>query len=462
MTALERGLAAARLLARGAPTLGGQDPGEAEPQPFARVRLEEGPTVTVGQPVGVVVEVLVPTWFTSAPSFPVVEIPDALVLLEGRGVNSTERIDFRTWAVQSRRYRVYPQRPGAFEISAVPVAIRYMSESGGPRTEVTVSPPAIAFDAELPPGTEDFPYFISTTGLELSQELDRDPTSLVVGEAFSRTIVATVQNALAMVIPPLSQDPQPGLAFYPDPPQVTDDGGARGTQIVGTRRERGTFVAEEVGDYTLPAIELVWWNLEAGTLERASLPAVRISVESNPDLAVEILPPVEDPEVEDGEADSGRRVSIVERLRRWAPPLAAVLLGAWLLTSLWKRVGSTVRERLRLALRRRAESEAAYFARFRRAALAGDPKATWNSLTSWLDRIRRSGRTATIRGFVEAAGDPDLGREVAALDAVLFSTGTAPDGRWSGRPLYRAVSRLRRRRAVSDSAGEQELHLNPR
>jgi hypothetical protein len=277
-----------------------------------------------------------------------------------------------------------------------------------------------------------------------------------------RTIVVTVQNALSMVIPPLSQEPQVGLAFYPDPPQVTDQGGARGAQIVGTRRERGTFVAEEAGDYTLPPIELVWWNLEGGKLERASLPAVQVSVDSNPDLAVSIPPPVEDPEVEDAEIDAGGRVSIVERLRRWAPPLAAVFLGAWLLMSLWKRFRSTVRERIRQADRRRAESEAAYFARFRKAALAGDPKATWNSLTAWLERIDGSSETATIRGFVEAAGDPDLEREAAVLDTLLFSEGGAPDGRWSGRSLYRGVSRVRRMRAVSGSAGEQKLHLNPR
>ena len=111
-----------------------------QPKPFARVRLEPGPRVTVGQRVTVAVEILVPTWFTGAPRFPDLDVADAITVFEDRGTNFTERIDNQTWAGQSRQYHVYPQRQGLYEIPAIPIRVRYNAEGGGARAEVTVSP----------------------------------------------------------------------------------------------------------------------------------------------------------------------------------------------------------------------------------------------------------------------------------------------------------------------------------
>ena len=61
-----------------------------------------------------------------------------------------------------------------------------------------------------------------------------------------------------MVIPPLPAAPQEGLAAYPAPPQVEDSGGERGQAIRGTRTESVTYVAQQEGEYRLPAIELAW------------------------------------------------------------------------------------------------------------------------------------------------------------------------------------------------------------
>ena len=249
-----RSIPVAALLAVSALPLLAQEPAEPEPRPFARTRLEPGPRVTVGQPVTVVVEVLVPSFFTGAPRFPALDVDDALAIFKDRGINFTERVDGETWAGQSRGYDVYPQRPGEFEIEAIPVRVRYRSESGGARTEVTITPPPLSFQAVLPPEAADLPYFISTTELGIEQSFDREPRTLKVGEAFVRTITMTVEDALSMVIPPLPADSVPGLAVYPDPPEVTDEGGERGERIVGRRVERITYVAEEAGEYRLAPI----------------------------------------------------------------------------------------------------------------------------------------------------------------------------------------------------------------
>ena len=442
-----RSIAVTALLAVSALPLLAQ-PAEPQPRPFARARLEPGERVTVGQPVTVVVEVLVPSFFTGAPRFPALDVDDALAIFEDRGVNFTERIDGETWAGQSRGYDVYPQRPGGFEIEAIPVRVRYRSESGGARTEVTVTPPPVRFEAALPPEAADLAYFISSTQLGIEQSFDRQPGTLKVGEAFVRTITVTVEDALSMVIPPLPADSIPGLAVYADPPEVRDEGGERGERIVGRRIERITYVAEEAGEYRLAPVALAWWDVGAQRLRRASVPALEIRVQPNPELVAEIPLPLEEIAGEPAAAESRPRVSLLDRLRRWAPPLAAAALLLYLLARLWRHFQPAVRQRLTDARLERRESEAVYFARFRRAARSGDPRATWNRWTAWLDREHRGPGCATIRAFVQGTGDPDLEREARALDALLFAGDGSGGLPWSSRALCQAVSRARRRRRL--------------
>lgn len=143
--------------------------------PLARTRFEPAASVTVGQPISVIVEILVPSYFMGAPGFPDVDVPDALVIFEPRGTNFTERIDGETFAGQSRRYTIYPQRAGDFVIPEIPVTVRYFSGSGP--TDATVSPAPVRFAAHIPAEAERFGYFIATTKLSLDEQITPQPTS---------------------------------------------------------------------------------------------------------------------------------------------------------------------------------------------------------------------------------------------------------------------------------------------
>ncbi len=67
-------------------------------------------------------------------------------------------------------------------------------------------------------------------------------------------------------------------------------------------------------------------------------------------------------------------------------------------------------------------------------------------MTSWLDRRRYRSGSATVRGFLEQTGDPELDRQVEILDAILFGGkgGGKDSGSWSGKELYRRTARARR------------------
>ena len=432
-------------------------------QPIARVRLEPEGLVTVGQPLTVVVQVLVPSFFTGAPRFPDLDIPDAITIFTDRGTNFTERIDRATWAGQDRRYTIYPMRAGVYEISDIPVEVRYSAPGVGPRATATVSPPSVRFEARVPPEAEGLDYFIATSTLTIQESFDPRPDTVLVGEAFTRTITFTVHDALSMVIPPMTFDTVPGLGVYVDPPTVEDTGGERGQAIIGTRVESVTYVAQEVGSYHVPAVELAWWDIGAGRLRRAALPAVDFQVAPNPAIVSEIpLPP--DSVIEAAVPAERMRVSLMSLLRRWGLPTVVALVIVVVLVRLVRRRGGTVRERIIALRRRHAESERSYFRRFRRAARTGDPRKTLRYLMFWLDRRSKQSEPATLSRFAREAADPQLDRQAESLRTRLYAPTGKPTKPWSGNQFAASVARGRKRSVPTSrdaSDGRSLPVLNP-
>jgi hypothetical protein len=416
--------------------------------PFARTRLEPGAVVTVGQPISVVVEVLVPSYFMGAPGFPDVDVPDALVIFEARGTNFTERIDGETFAGQSRRYTIYPQRVGDYEISEIPVTVRYFSGSGA--ADATVSPAPVRFAAQIPAEADGLGYFIATSNLSLVVQIVPETHELKVGEALTRTLTITVNDALSMVIPPVSFEPIPGLGVYPEPPVVTDSGGERGQAIVGTRVEAVSYVAELEGSYRLPAVELTWWDVNAERLRSALAPAVELEVVANPDLATAFALP-EDDSPDEATNEDAARVSILDRLKRFGIAVGVLGLLALVLYRLVRRYRPGVET---------PESEQTFFRRFRRAARSGDAAATARTLMFWLDRRRARPGPALFSDFAEAACDPALERQAKALGDVLYADSIDPDA-WSGKMLYRRVDKARKKRLPEKNAEDELPPLNP-
>jgi len=429
-------------------------------RPFARTRLDPGPTVTVGQPLRIIVEVLVPSYFTGGPRFATLDVPDALTLFEDRGTNFSERLGRTTFAGQSRSYVIYPQRPGAFRVDAISVTVPYFDADAG-RTTATVAPPPISFEAVLPPEAEGLSYFISTSRLSLSARYDPAPDTISVGDAFKRTITATVNDALAMVVPPIGADSIAGLALYADPPVVDDQGGERGERIVGTRTESVTFVALEEGEYEVPGVELQWWDVNAARLRTETVPPISFVVlpavvEAPFELAVDSA----EAEVAAGEATS--RVDLLGLLRRYGPWLLALVAVVWIGVRIWRRHGARWIAAWRAAKAAKAESEAAYFDKFRVAARHGDPTATLNALTAWYDRARSPSDSAALSDWISATGDAELANAYDALTAVRYGKG-AVEKQWDSATLLTAVTRARKQLAtpLDRLAGASLPPLNP-
>jgi hypothetical protein len=427
-----------------------------------RARIEPEGEVYVGQKVILSVDVLTSSWFTSAPRYPELRLGDAVVLTpEGSSVNFTDRINGQTWAGQTRSYYVYPQKAGRYTIPSLTVVVNYALPDRSSSDDIEISSPELTFSARIPEEAEGL-AFATTSRFTVEEETDPDTASFRVGDTFTRTITMEAEDTAGMMIPPLRFDEIEGFALYPADPTVADES-YRGT-FRGKRIESVTYVLEKEGEYVLPEIALHWWDIKNEEMKQEVLPAIEMSVEPNPDLDPELLASLG----RDAGAEAEEKVGFLPGAtarRLWAFLLICAVVGAALLL-LWRKYGSRILQWGAAWLGRRRESEAAYFRRFRKASMKDDPKETFRRLMLWLDHLEEPDAPRSMEALARESGNPELQREAASLNALLFGrTEAARDVKWSAKRFFRLVCRarnsLQRRRKAAGRLHRLLPPLNP-
>ncbi|MDJ0858665.1 MAG: hypothetical protein QNJ03_06280 [Dinoroseobacter sp.] len=250
-----------------------------------RVTVElSAPETLVGQPLDLVVTILVPTWMPKSPVYPTFEVPSLMVRLpEKSTISISDRIDGATWAGVRRTYKLYPLSAGVFRIPSQDFTLTYADPETRDPLEVTVPSPDVVFESVVPEAARGLDPLIVAEGFALEQEVE-GPDTLSPGDAVVRTLRAAIEGTTVVMIPALIPVAEtPGLRAYPAEPVITEEE-ARGA-ISGTREEKVTFLAQTNGEAALPAIRLDWYNIGSGEIETVEVPGFVVTVEGASDAA---------------------------------------------------------------------------------------------------------------------------------------------------------------------------------
>ncbi len=436
--------------------------------PLVRARIEGNGEVWVGQVVPLRVEVIVPSWFTGAPRFHELEVPNAVTLSPEGTVNFVVQSGVKTFSGQSLRYLIYPQIKGKYTVPSAKVEVTYALPDGTPSQPRLLASSPVQFEARIPPGAEGAKYFLTTTNFLITQSLDRKPDALRVGDSITRTVDMTAEDTVGIGLPPLKFEAPEGIRLYSGTPKVSEK--AERGKIEATRTESATYVLEKEGQYTLPEITILWWDPQKKRMNKDSLPPIGLQVQSNSGFSTEVFASSQEPEKTQVEEHSR---TVLERLKA-SLPWVLLLLGVCLLLLILRRIlswkGISIRSSLAERKRRRADAERTYFERFRKASLSNDARGSLRELMFWIDRINTRSAAPTLKQFVEQSGMPELLKETNQLSESLFAEmietdHVEPERKWSGKSFYKLVASARRARIRKDKKpqgrGEQMLSLNP-
>ncbi len=391
------------------------------------VRVPES-TAWTGQRLAVFVDLRTQGSFGGATAFSLPQIPGCFLFKPGSATVSSREIEGETWFVQTHEFAFYSQKSGTLEIP--PFEVRFGSRDGftGPVTDRKETVPATTVTINRPPGTETSGFLVTTDSFEVSEQWQPAPGPAQQGAVFKRTIIQRANNVPGMALAPAPGTAPDGMRIYP-PDVQTNDTSDRG-DLRGERRETLTYLAQEPGTHTLPALTWQWWNPHTQKLESKTLPAVTFEIAAAPSAATPAA-----------RATGGRRAWLW-LIAALAVAIAGIALrrriGAWL-----ARLKQWLRPPDRVAARQ-----------LLRACRGHDARAAHEAWTAWCEATSFS-PTADHPG-----GDDALHRAVLELQRHLF--GPEPGAAWQPELLDRAFrARLARKSRYSQpdkSAGLPPLN----
>ncbi|MET4068744.1 hypothetical protein ABID58_003542 [Bradyrhizobium sp. S3.2.6] len=402
------------------------------PAPRVQVTIDP-PRVVVGQQATLHVIVLAPNYMTSPPELPGFQLRNA-VTRQLQSVNTNEQRDGAFYAGVRFEYAIYPQEPGSYAVSDQKVHVKYAAEPPATR-EVDIVLARVSFEAFIPDAAAELRPFLSATRLNAEQTIKRSSDQLKPGDAVTRTVTIAAEGTPAMLLPPQPFADVDGLKLYPAQPALADKTEGRTDVMSSTRVDSATYMLERPGDYSLPAIDIGWWNTGDGKVQQVHLDAVPLKVIADPAGGTV---PIDGSDV--GRTWSGLVGLIADH---WPSVLVATLIAValgWFAPGMARRAADYHRRR-REAYR---QSEAFAFDRLRRAVRHRDASTAYFALLDWLPRLEATSSRNTISAFKSVACDPALDGQIGAIEHELFAR-QHDSHRWSPRQLLRHVTVARRR-----------------
>jgi hypothetical protein len=390
--------------------------------------------------------------YSDLPGLP--EIPEAVVMPLGQAMSTVTILDGQRYGVIEQRFAIIPEQSGSLMIPPISVTSSVRLETGGRARRSGVRIGTEAMQVEVLPIPAEYPArqpWLPAEDLVITDEWRPNGAGMEVGDPIDRILRARVTGNVSSIIPPFGADlPERHFRQYPEPPILEDD--SDGASVGGTRIQRYSLIPTAPGSVTLPAVEIVWWDVAAHEVRTSRAPPRTLRIAGTapaPELAPEPLETVS----ENGAAPPEMNLDVRSEQVPWPGPERRRALWLLLLTggALVLALGLARRIRRNLASGRTHSEHGRVLERERWLALkdacrGGDQHAMHRALLAYLRTHFAATPAEALRRFRELGHGPLLER----LNAALYRPDS--DAVVSGRELLRAVRSLpsKRKRGGAD------------
>ena len=384
---------------------------------------------------------------------PKLEKGDADIIFLGSSNPSFVKRNGRSYQMIERYYAVFPRSEG--ELVFAPSVFRgsvadERQQRGfnmpmfntGKRVTAYSSKASLSV-AEQPKGFTGNNWLPSSQ-LSLDMTWSQSPETMKAGEPVTATIMVMAQGLKAEALPEITINWPDSIKSYPEKPEFRTDKRANG--LVGLRQEKVVLVANQNGEFQIPAIEVVWWNTITNQQQTERINGFTVKVDGA--AAVQSLSPtpaVAEPEAlanDEGVQDSAlvkQELSTFDALSAvYADNKKHLPIALSVLSLLLLGAGSAYfyfnRPKTQASMNREALAFAQ--AELAKACNANNAKAAISALLQWAEAAGIY--PATLSG-IERCGDPLLSKEVAVLSHSRYSQNAQT---WDGDKLLAAIQQF--------------------
>jgi hypothetical protein len=397
----------------------------AQEQPVVRVQVKPE-AVIVGEAAELTVTVLVPTWFTRPPVYPTFELANAMTRLPAdNSYPIRQRVGNESWSGIVRTYEIYPLLGASYRMAGQTMTVTF-ADPGNDPISLSVEVPEVTLRGVVPEGAESLDPYIAGSNLTLALDVQGQLDELQVGDAIVLTYSAELDGLPAIFLPPLAPALEfAGVSTYRDMPDVQDGETA-------SRTEKVTLVFDAGGEFSIPGMELRFWNTVSQAIETVTADGLPVSVQGPPAASTTAE--------ESGET-------------RWQW-LAGIAVGTIALLFILGRALPALARNYREAAARRRQTEDYAFRQLTQALASEDGTAAYHALLRWLERLEPG---MSARTFAARFGDEELSSRLTALGAAVYGDAGTPADLGQ---LRRKLTAARRRYLAQDSV-DREPQLPP-
>ncbi len=197
-----------------------------------------------------------------------------------------------------RHYLLFPQRSGSLSLPGPvlegQVAIRIRNDqfnndpfadlfgaSGGMMAgtkPIRMQADAIVLNVRPRPATSGAGPWLPARDLALTSEWHPDKLQAHVGDPITVDLHLQAEGLTATQLPDLSSllDLPNGLKAYPDQAKLNNS--VRGDTVIGSHDQSIALIADQPGDYVVPALHLSWFDTKVNETREVSLPARTLTI----------------------------------------------------------------------------------------------------------------------------------------------------------------------------------------
>ncbi len=399
------------------------------------------------------------------------ELPDAVIEKLGDDNNFNTQINGVDYWVTERKYAIFPQKSGQMEIKPLQLTAQVVTStrpsfSGFFNPQMTqtqrVTSQPVTLDVKPVPASFNGRHWLAAEQLYLKEEWSGDPQKMKVGEPLTRTLTVLANGSTVSQLPELNtakpavsgaEGADAQLKSYPDQPVLQEQKKADG--VIAFREEKIALIPSKAGSYTLPAIEVPWFNTKTQKMEIAKIPETSLTALEVEGAQQAPQIPAAPPAAQAAKIHTKPLVQ-TQQSNIWLWVSVFLALG-WLATLIYlfsKRRGAKQTVIDDSANRIRLEDS---LKNLKKACHANDPFAAKEALLAWA-RQKGTGEANLISlGAIAAQSDARLRDEILLLNQVLY--GKDAD-QWQGKKLFQAFVENKARKTVAavDDDGLEPLY----
>jgi hypothetical protein len=368
------------------------------------------------------------------------ELNDAVIEKLADDANYTTQVSGVTYVVIERKYAIFPQKSGAITIKPLvltaDIVARGRQNNSFFNSQMTqrriVKSNPITLNVQPIPATFTDSHWLTAEQVELTQTWSGDTSQMKVGEPLTRTVKLVARGSTVGQIPELNNtkiDPQ--LKAYNDQPVLREDKTVAG--IVANREEKIAFIPAKAGDYTLPEIQVSWFNTQSQKIEIATLPEMTLNVVASENTAQAETPV---PAAIEEQKQVPTTPILETQTENFIWQIVAIFSTfGWLMTLVfWFSKSKTTVKNVAEPVENPAEiSLKACVKQLKKACESNDANASKAALLEWGRRQFDESSLGAIATHCEAR----LRDEILKLNASIYAKNAEP---WQGKELFKTFS----------------------